>query len=231
MLKCSSGTSTGRTCDGYEATANNATQAPPVTQPLKVQADSLEIRSIEFFFERSRTQLAALFHDEWWHTQILQLAYTEISIRHALVALSMYHEQFTNRQAKIKVQFATRQQNLAIRKLLLSNQRSLTHLHPTTCYIFICIEVCLLKLGNFLFTNNYFQILQGNHGAAIRLFSYGYKMLQELQQQRARQSSAYESDIGASLRYLETSFNKLAIQVEMVIFENPIRLGESLICL
>lgn len=124
-------------------------QNPLAVQPLKVQADSIEIRSIEFFVERSRAQFAAFFQDEWWNTQILQLAYAEPSIRHALVALSMYHEQFTSKQAEIELQFATRQQNLAIRELLLPNQQSLTHLHPMTCFIFICIEVCLLKLGNF----------------------------------------------------------------------------------
>lgn len=61
-----------------------------------------------------------------------------------------------------------------------------------------------------------FQILQGNHEAAIRLFRHGCKMLRALQQQGARRASSYESDIGTSLRYLETSFNRLAIQVELV---------------
>ncbi|EHK48507.1 hypothetical protein TRIATDRAFT_281366 [Trichoderma atroviride IMI 206040] len=197
---CSRCTSTGRICDGYEATASQTAQTPPVAQPLKIEATSLEIRSIEFFVEKSRTQFAALFQDEWWNTQILQLAYAEGSIRHALVALSMHHEHFISKQAEVELQLATRQQNLAIRELLLPNQQSLTHLHPMTCFIFICIE-----------------ILQGNHGAAIHLFKHGCKMIQELQQQRARRTSAGESDIGASLRYLETSFNRLAVQVELLI--------------
>lgn len=47
-------------------------------------------------------------------------------------------------------------------------------------------------------------------------------MLRELQEQRARRTSVYESDIGASLRYLETSFNRLAIQVELVMFKTLI---------
>lgn len=148
MLKSFAGTSTGRICDGFEATASQTVQTPPVAQPLKTQANSLEIRSIEFFVEKSRTQFAALFQDEWWNTQILQLAYAEASIRHALVALSMHHEKFISKQAEVELQFATRQQNLAIRELLLPNQQSLTHLHPMTCFIFICIEVYLLKLGN-----------------------------------------------------------------------------------
>ncbi|UKZ96634.1 uncharacterized protein TrAFT101_011412 [Trichoderma asperellum] len=42
-------------------------------------------------------------------------------------------------------------------------------------------------------------------------------MLRALQQQGARRASSYESDIGTSLRYLETSFNRLAIQVELLI--------------
>ncbi|KAL7894166.1 hypothetical protein HDV63DRAFT_389992 [Trichoderma sp. SZMC 28014] len=197
---CNRCTSTGRICDGFEATAGQTVQTPPVAQPLRSQANSLEIRSIEFFVEKSRTQFAALFQDEWWNTQILQLAYAEASIRHALVALSMHHEKFISKQAEVELHFATRQQNLAIRELLQSKQQSLTHLHPMTCFIFICIE-----------------ILQGNHEAAIRLFKHGRKMLRELQQPRARRASVYESDVGASLRYLETSFNRLAIQVELLI--------------
>lgn len=148
MLKSRAGTSTGRICDGYEATAKETIETPPVAQPLKIQADSLEIRSIEFFVEKSRTQFAALFQDEWWNTQILQLAYAESSIRHALVALSMHHERFISKEAEVELQFATRQQNLAIRELLLPSKQSLTHLHPMTCFIFICIEVCLLNPEN-----------------------------------------------------------------------------------
>ncbi|KAL7917445.1 hypothetical protein ACQKWADRAFT_325727 [Trichoderma austrokoningii] len=197
---CNRCTSTGRICDGYEAIAKATIQIPPVAQPLKIRADSLEIRSIEFFVEISRTEFAALFQDEWWNTQILQLAYAEASVRHALVALAIHHEQFTSKQADIELQSATRQQNLAIRELLLPNQQSLTHLHPMTCFIFICIE-----------------ILKGNHEAAIRLFQQGCKMLQQLQQQRACRTSVYETDVGASLRYLETSFNRLAIQVELLV--------------
>lgn len=67
-----------------------------------------------------------------------------------------------------------------------------------------------------MFANKCFQILQGNHEAGIRFFMHGYKMLRELQQQRAHRASAYESDICTSLRYLETSFNRLAVQVELV---------------
>ncbi|UKZ96633.1 uncharacterized protein TrAFT101_011411 [Trichoderma asperellum] len=113
MLKLSPGTSTGRACDGYKEIANQTIQTPPVAQPLKIQVDPLKIRSIEFFIEKSRTQFASLFQDEWLNAQILQLAYAEASIRHALVALSVYHELFT-RQVVIELQFATRQQNLAM---------------------------------------------------------------------------------------------------------------------
>jgi hypothetical protein len=157
MLKSSAGTSTGRVCDGFEATASQIVQTPPVTQPLKSQASSIEIRSIEFFIEKSRTQFAALFQDEWWNTQILQLAYAETSIRHALVALSMHHEKFISKKSGVELQFATRQQNLAIRELLHSNQQSLTHLHPMTCFIFICIEVRLLNLKAFQSANRHFR--------------------------------------------------------------------------
>lgn len=43
-------------------------------------------------------------------------------------------------------------------------------------------------------------------------------MLRALQQQGALRAFSYESDIGTFLRYLETSFNRLAIQVELVMF-------------
>lgn len=43
-------------------------------------------------------------------------------------------------------------------------------------------------------------------------------MLRALQQQGALRALSYESDIGTFLQYLETSFNRLAIQVELVMF-------------
>ncbi|CAM1507660.1 Fc.00g073010.m01.CDS01 [Cosmosporella sp. VM-42] len=142
------------------------------------------------------------FQEEWWNTQILQLAHFESCIRHALVALATYHEQYTRRIADTGALFAARQQNLAIQKLLLPTQQPLTYVHLVTCSIFICIEV-----------------LQGNHEAAIRLFKHGRGMLEELQQQRAHRASAHEttSDVDASIRFMETLFTRLAIQVSMLV--------------
>ncbi|KAF7561658.1 hypothetical protein G7046_g2480 [Stylonectria norvegica] len=147
------------------------------------------------------------FQEEWWNSQVLQLAHFEPCIRHALVALATYHEQYTRRIADKHALFAARQQNLAIQKLLLPSQQPLTYVHLVTCSIFICIEV-----------------LQGNHEAAMRLFKHGRGMLEELQLQRARRASVYEppSDVYALIRFMETLFSRLAIQVSMLVGDvNP----------
>ncbi|KAF5989020.1 c6 zinc finger domain-containing protein [Fusarium bulbicola] len=73
-LRC---TSTGRTCDGYEeaAAAEQVLQQQPPTQTVSAgYRNSQEARSIQFFIERTLSQLTSFFPDEFWGISVLQVA-------------------------------------------------------------------------------------------------------------------------------------------------------------
>lgn len=105
-------------------------------------------RSIQFFTEQTIQQLSMFFPDEFWSTRVLQLAYTEPCIWHALVALSTYHERYIDQSAGGDASFALRHYNLAINSLS-SVRHNLSLIHLVSCIVFICVEVyCSLGLPN-----------------------------------------------------------------------------------
>ena len=104
-----------RQCEGY-ATPNETKRVPgstfvlvnygtpaskqltyspdPAAGPNLISRDPLELRSIDFFRLRTAPQLAGWFGTELWSRHVLQTAYHEPAIRHAVVALGAMHEQF-----------------------------------------------------------------------------------------------------------------------------------------
>ncbi|EHK20464.1 uncharacterized protein TRIVIDRAFT_68999 [Trichoderma virens Gv29-8] len=92
-------------CDGYQTTLNSS-PAPQL-----------------------KWMLAMFFPDDFWSTRVLQMAYSESCIRHALIALSAYHERYIYCSPGSDYSFALRHYNFAINGL--SNARhglSLIHL-------------------------------------------------------------------------------------------------------
>ncbi|KAF5721012.1 hypothetical protein FMUND_3915 [Fusarium mundagurra] len=77
-LKC---TSTGRTCDGYEEQVLQ--QHSPIQTVIAGYGNSQEARSIQFFIERTLSQLTSFFPDEFWGISVLQIlqGHTETAIR------------------------------------------------------------------------------------------------------------------------------------------------------
>ncbi|KAF4436123.1 Zn(2)-C6 fungal-type DNA-binding domain [Fusarium acutatum] len=121
-LRC---TSTGRTCDGYEEAA--VQHQSPIQSVIAGYGNSQEARSIQFFIERTLSQLTSFFPDEFWGISVLQVAQNEPSISHALVSFSAYHEAFTNGIPGYKIPFALKHYNLSIKELHASH-RSLSHI-------------------------------------------------------------------------------------------------------
>lgn len=135
------GTSTGRVCDGYGP-------IPPVLAPNPESTHvgsyhpSPELRSLQFFVEKTVVQFESFFPDDLWSTRVLQMAYSHPCIRHALVSLSAHHERYMNPPVGGETSFALLQHNLAIRQLLDTKDQSIMrHVHLISCPIFICIEV------------------------------------------------------------------------------------------
>ncbi|KAF4342139.1 Zn(2)-C6 fungal-type DNA-binding domain protein [Fusarium beomiforme] len=196
-LRC---TSTGRTCDGYEEAA--AKQLPlhqsPIQSIIAGYGNSQEARSIQFFIERTLSQLTSFFPNEFWAISVLQVAQYEPSISHALVSFSAYHEAFTNGIPGCKIPFALKHYNLSIKELRTSHS-SLSYVHLVSCLVFICIE-----------------ILQGHTETAIRLFKHGHRMMSQFRQlvdEQRRQAT----DLSGILDHVQTLFTRLALQVALLV--------------
>ena len=135
------GTSTGRKCDGYEEPKLLAYR-PKVTSPL---GDVTEMRSLQFFTEMTVKQLGSFFSDELWTKRVIQLAYSNDGIKHALLALSSHHERFLQVGYDGATSFATKHQSLAIKQVLANTSNQCTLVHLLSCLMFICIEVSLMS--------------------------------------------------------------------------------------
>ena len=103
-----------------------------------------ELRSLLFFRERTALQIDSFFPSTFWGVLIPQIAQREPSIRHALIALSDFHEHFmlpgsSNGERPC---FGLRQYNLAIRELLnpCANQKT-PLIYLLCCLLFVTIEV------------------------------------------------------------------------------------------
>ncbi|QGI70367.1 hypothetical protein CEK26_002700 [Fusarium fujikuroi] len=196
---CTRCTSTGRTCDGYgETTLEQPSQVQSQIQAVTYgYRNSQEARSMQFFMERTLSQLTSFFPDEFWGISILQVAQSEPSISHALVSFSAYHEDYVNRVPGNNIPFALKYYNLSIKELR-DSHRSLSHVHLVSCLVFICIE-----------------ILQGHTGTAIRLFKDGLRMMSQYQVLDVQHSQA--TDLNDIHDHMRTLFTRLALQVALLV--------------
>lgn len=215
---CHRCTSTSRTCDGYDILRPVAPphQAPRMDPPSEHTVlllsptighlkDRRASRSLQFFQEATVSQLNDLYQDNFWSQIVLQVAYTEPSIYHAILSLSTFHEGFLNSDATdfnacsgrrgLDHDFALSQYNVAIRKLLSPadvSSRTQLQVHLISCLLFIAIEA-----------------LQGNIAASVQLFRHGRGILQELNR-RFKTSYCASDDILSSLDAL---FLRLQVQI------------------
>ena len=103
-----------------------------------------ELRSLRFFEERTASQMNGFFPCDFWNELVPQIAHAEPSIRHALVALSGFHEQFMLQDSADEsyANFGLQQYNLAIKELLNSWTRGNPLVALLCCVLFVAIEVC-----------------------------------------------------------------------------------------
>lgn len=143
-LRC---TSTRRTCDGYSYVSPSPFNIGTVTTgPFDVHSPPELRRSFSFFTHRTSPQLAGFFRSDFWERLVLQAAYHESTVRHAIVAIGSLHE-LVERQTGITDAtraFALEQYNLAIRELLLplsqGEERGID-VCLISCILFACFEV------------------------------------------------------------------------------------------
>jgi len=144
-LRC---TSTRRVCDGYyDPDPSRSIIVPVIASPsFDIYASPQSNRSFAFFVQRTCPQLAGFFGSDFWERYVLQAAYHESAVRHAIVAIGSLHELHEHQTATIdsNKSFALEQYNLAIRDLLapLSQGRKRgVGVCLVSCILFICFEV------------------------------------------------------------------------------------------
>lgn len=141
--------STGRTCDGSHLAFQVSQQTTIVTNPpinTHTHASPQAHRSFAFFVHRTCPQLAGFFGSDFWERGVLQAAYHEPAIRHAIVAIGSLHELFEHNVTMVQANriFALEQYNLAISKLLVPITRSEDRgvdVCLISCILFTCVEV------------------------------------------------------------------------------------------
>ncbi|CAI6089446.1 unnamed protein product, partial [Clonostachys chloroleuca] len=199
-------TSTGRRCDGYGAEVSTRGLGYRNSRPsLSVNApNSGESLYLQFFVEKTLLSFQAFFPDELWHTRALQLAQSESSIRHGLVALASYHHGYVHQQGSESSEFALSQYNMAIKELTRcadgTSRHPEPHLQVLACLIFISIE-----------------ILRGKIKSAINLFQHGCQMMWQLKRTQASRLRS-GSEMERTFYLAEAFFRRLAVQISMVCF-------------
>ncbi|KAK2616598.1 hypothetical protein QQS21_000421 [Conoideocrella luteorostrata] len=201
------GTSTGRSCDGYEPIPVNA--SPKFITVVPVQLRREESRSMQFFCEKTLLQLTSFFKDEFWTRQVLQVADSENCIRHSLIALASYHELYmghTSLPTRKLNHFALRHYNLSIGAILGSKKTpSNTHTHLISCVMFICIEA-----------------LQKRTQSVLQLVKAGYRMLREYGFHHCSRKTdpnwppAKVSDANSTIRYTYNFLRRIVTQLYLV---------------
>lgn len=146
LTTVTSGISTGRKCDGYEPL--------PETKPIRfvtlmhVTYPPNEVRSFQYFQEKTLSQLFTFIHEDIWTSHIVQTANLDQGIWHSVIALSSFHENFVRHGysgPQNHDRFALKQYNMSIQGILASERNtSNAHVHLISCILFICIEVCQL---------------------------------------------------------------------------------------
>ncbi|TVY25839.1 putative transcriptional regulatory protein [Lachnellula hyalina] len=175
-LKCSSAR---RACEGYND-VQLLHQLPcnlPVVHVTSGPSFDVHVppksrRSFEFFVQRSCLSLAGFFRSDFWGKHVLQAAYHESAVYHAIVAIGSLHETLEYQTGDIDEErdFALQQYNLGIRELLVplsqNGQRS--------------IDVCLISC--ILFTC--FENMRGHYTSAGLHIRSGAKLLREIHYQQ-----------------------------------------------
>lgn len=208
----SSGTSTGRKCDGYQISPAPST---PPTCLIPTYTSHAEAKSLQFFIEKTLVNFQTFFPDNLWSTKILQVAHDQGCIKNGLMALSHFHRLYLTHQQWQKVDSvpALKHYNFAIRELLSPSPDVQGHVLILSCLIFICIEVSILQ-PVFRFHTYFFKLLQGNTESAISLFKYGCSMIQQHRKNspRFKAKDGPRSDIEETLNLAEACFKRIAVQ-------------------
>lgn len=176
-------TSTGRKCDGYaqdkverpDARGLNQASLPRSTIPMFSTGDN--VHYLEFYHHCAGRTLSSKFDDGFWSRIVLQMAQSESTVRHALIALSYLYKSESGSMKHARWSLVAGSQrktlffhyNKAIKCLIdrMDEPSYTPEVGLVTCLLFICIE-----------------FLRANYHAAFTHLSSGLKIISEWQKGR-----------------------------------------------
>lgn len=107
-----------------------------------------EQHAFEYYRARTSSHLAGIQDHEFWERLILQRAQVDAGVRHAILALASFHEDFERDgigSVRSNESFGLKQYNLAIKEQMsLAKNGNQTSIEPEAylpCIVFVCIEV------------------------------------------------------------------------------------------
>jgi hypothetical protein len=179
VLMSSRCTSTGRKCDGYaqsstehglgRSDAGVVDSSPPRSISIhQVLGDNIQY--LEFYHHCAGPKISSKFDQGFWSRTPLQIAQSELCVRHALIALSCLTktETGTLKDARSGLLAVSKQKtmlahyNKAVKQLVqrMSEPSYSTELGLVCCLLFICLEY-----------------LRGNYYTALEHYKSGLKMI------------------------------------------------------
>lgn len=198
-LKCSS---TGRKCDGYgdnaPATTTNHANKSQLANALSthVTGSKAERRGFDFFLSRTATEMSGYYEQSFWGRLLLAAATQHDSIRHAVIAISALHEDFTQALSKSSSSSPSQPANFASKqytKSVSSLRKSLATGKEDTL---TALMSCILLVS--------FDSLHGNYEAALVHLRGGLKVLHDHHRSRKRDHIIEE--------YIAPLFHRLTCQ-------------------
>lgn len=153
---CFNCASAGRHCLGYndlvdvrQHSSSLEADLPRELSVTLVQTEP-ERRALEFYCVYTSVHIAGSIDDHaFWRQHVVQRAHVDLGIRHAIIALASFYEEFESGSTASCNTFALEQYNRAIREhasFFKKKHGPATVEAYLTCLVFVCIEVCLHPL-------------------------------------------------------------------------------------
>jgi hypothetical protein len=186
-------TSTGRVCDGYtQSTRDNLRKFEIIRPELTIRAISVHqvlddnVQHLEFYHRCVGPSISTNFDQEFWSRTPLQLAQSELSIRHALISLSYLNKSETGtlKDARSGLVSTSKQKtmlvhyNKAVKHLAqrISEPSFSPEIGLVCCLLFICLEY-----------------LRGDHDTALAHLKSGLKIISAYKESKMLSSSKESS--------------------------------------
>ncbi|KAH7068818.1 hypothetical protein BKA63DRAFT_422818 [Paraphoma chrysanthemicola] len=229
---CKRCTSTGRTCAGYPQSARSSHfgSFAVTAQPLIMHSVSSRpelgnnVHYLEFYHRRAATTLSSRFDKEFWARTPLQMAQSELCVRHALLALSYLNKSESGTLKDARSSLA----NVVKHKTLLTHYNKAVNLlvarmsHPSFS-LEVGLVCCLLFIA--------IELMRGDHDTTMSHFRSGLDIISTYRRRQKTETKSGNNVIEDSLipmfTRLMTNGVMYGLESERVAFTNHYPFGTN----